>query len=137
MLPPLSGPALPTKPTSGPTDSTVGTQISARTSVAPESGPARLKPETLEAIDPSRQSEASVRVSSNGTGDTDTRPAGPPPAFVETLLQRQARVALDPPEPSDPDETIPPSPAPRAEAGFAETRALATARTAPEIDRRE
>ncbi|MCV6593084.1 MAG: hypothetical protein OIF48_09045 [Silicimonas sp.] len=91
-------------------------------------------------------------------------PTGPPPTFEESLLERQARVAFDPPElppradelpppepvaaASDPSEAVTeveeaPPPAPqdppptrtdRAEASFTETKALAEAREPATVD---
>lgn len=92
-------------------------------------------------------------------------PTGPPPAFKESPLERQARVAFDPPS-AEPDPQIPsapnaaaipggdgsktgkkteivmveapaeppPTPSERAEASFAETRALSTPKEPTTID---
>jgi hypothetical protein len=93
-------------------------------------------------------------------------PTGPPPAFEESPLERQARVAFDPPS-AEPDPQIPsalnaaaipgdddgsetgeeteivmveapaeppPTPSERAEASFAETRALSTPKEPTTID---
>lgn len=142
MLPPVSGPAMPLKSAPSAVETAQGSQTGPRAStsaLAAEGGPAKLRPETLRAIDPSRQSEPIARVTRDGLEQSDTRPAGPPPAFVETLLERQARVALDPPE-TGPAPEVEPQGVPRdlqAEAGFAETRALGIEAEAPVVDRKE
>lgn len=91
-------------------------------------------------------------------------PTGPPPTFEESPLERQARVAFDPPEASiepafdlrpelnteevegpAPDEDVelktpdtpadpPPTPTERAEASFAETRTLSTPKETTTVD---
>jgi len=67
------------------------------------------------------------------------RPTGPPPAFDESFLARQAREALTPAElPRDADRKGDPksSPQGRAESGFAEIRALAGEPAKPLVDKR-
>ena len=76
----------------------------ARTS-AGEAAAANVRPETAQAVRAAEQSAIAARLrdqekaesSERKTPGTDSH-AGPPPTFEESPLQRQARVALDPPE---------------------------------------
>lgn len=91
----------------------------ARTSSG-ESAAANIKAETAQAIQAPDQSSVAPRLRDQETAEStdrstldDTKPAGPPPTFEETPLERQARVALDPaeilgesPEQSAPPETF-------------------------------
>jgi len=103
-----------------------------------------------------RDQESAERT--NRTEQTKDAPTGPPPSFEESPLERQARVAFDPPEtapppPSDdhtpdvPDaaedaapaveadgQDPPPTPSERAEASFAETKTLAHPREPATVD---
>ncbi len=83
------------------------------------------------------------RLEVNDTFETDG-PTGPPPAFEETPLARQAREALNPnPEvvqeetevQLEPNVDPPPTPSQRAEAAIAETRALEET-SEPTLDQR-
>ncbi len=120
---------------------------------------ANVKAESIFAVDAAEQSAAAARLREEETAERTARnshdkdkPTGPPPAFEESPLERQARAALDPPEfqtavtftdASDTDQDrgatigadaaldephaeikVPPTPSDRAKAGFAETRAL-------------
>ncbi|MDA8586900.1 hypothetical protein N9L47_11675 [Rhodobacteraceae bacterium] len=84
----------------------------ARTS-AGESSAANIKAETSQAIQAPEQSSVVARLrdqekseSTDRAAQVKERPAGPPPSFKETPLERRARVALEPPEvPEVPDET--------------------------------
>lgn len=132
----------------------------ARTS-AGEPAAANLRSESAQAVQAAEQGAIAPRLRDQERAETTDRsirhgdaPAGPPPAFEESPLERQARVALDPPDiPSgtaaasaDPPDTAaetetsgdrkalaparqdiepPPTPTERAEAGFAETRTIA------------
>ncbi len=88
-------------------------------------------------------------------------PTGPPPSFEESPLERQARVVFDPPDakpdpafdiradvkvteddgpPKEPDAQAqppadpPPTPTERAEASFAETKTISTAKAPATVD---
>lgn len=132
---------------------------------AGEKSAANVSPATAQAIDAAEQYAVSPRLRDQETVENSARalaesdkPTGPPPAFEESLLARQARKALDPPEVSAvPQDTLsheagkkddpaqptpelvaspPPSPTERAEMGFAETRAIAAAPDSGAIDKR-
>lgn len=144
-----SQPQTPEAPRSsaGETTSTNGTLSAAKAVTAPE------------------QSAAAPRLRDQETAEQSERdadaPAGPPPAFEESYLERQARVAFDPPDPTDavttervdepdadavdqaatdlpdtqaPTPEPPPTPTERAEVGFAETRTLASPREPTLLD---
>jgi len=131
----------------------------ARTS-AGESAAANIKAETSKAVQAPEQTSVAPRLRDQETAertDRADRPepfAGPPPTFEESPLERQARVAFDPPEasaeaPSDrepvatsqadeveaapeietapaPEEPAdpPPTKTERAEASFSETKTI-------------
>lgn len=127
------------------------TQGAASTS-AGESAASNVRVETRAAIDPTRQTANAPRLRDQEKSETTRNPegpVGPPPAFQETLLQRQARTVLSPQAVSPTDtaseqvatvDAEEPSPAAdeaselakdedaakraEAERGFAETRAL-------------
>ena len=132
-------------------------QAEAPRTSAGETSAANLRGAIPQAIDPADQSTVAPRLRDQETAEKTERkaankdaPAGPPPAFEETLLARQARIALDPTEtpvqdpsqkvkdqedrPDDPEtlktRTTPPAPPPtpteRAETGFAQTKSIAT-----------
>ena len=125
-----------------------------------EAAASNVRPETALAVRAPDQFTASPRLRDQETAERSEReltdkktPTGPPPAFKESPLERQARVALDPPdvapEPEDEveaspiDETDsaqsadtavscdagdidqPPTPRERAEVSFSETKAIA------------
>ena len=104
MIPPVTGPVSGAKPSASLADTTQNTQQSQR--VAPsgstgEDGPSQIKPDTRQAIQPTRQFPTSERLRSSSPDGSDlieNLPAGPPPAFVETLLERQARQAFEAPD---------------------------------------
>ena len=131
----------------------------ARTSSG-ESAAANIKAETTKAVQAPEQSSVAPRLRDQETAERTDRaapakdePTGPPPAFEESPLERQARVALDPPEEPAPApeqaaraeapevaadeaapvkaETVeapadpPPTPSEKAEASFSETKDLA------------
>lgn len=97
----------------------------------------------------------------NRTPHTKDAPTGPPPSFEESPLERQARVIFDPPDTkpdpafdfapaakttegesqpaeeqprAEPPADPPPTPTERAEASFAETRTLSTAKEPATVD---
>ena len=126
-----------------------------------EPAAANRRSESTQAVQAAEQGAIAPRLRDQERAETTDRavqrgdiPAGPPPAFEESPLERQARVALDPPEipfgsePAavDPPDTAPktdtaddratlaparqeidppPTPTERAEASFAETRTIA------------
>jgi hypothetical protein len=98
MLPPvtMSQPMLKGVPT--PDGGLRATQPADDTSM-----PARLvRPEMPTAVDAARRAAGLERVRDDGgqrqdLPPSDDTPTGPPPTFAETPLQRQARIALDPP----------------------------------------
>ena len=122
---------------------------------AGEAAAANIKTESARAVQAPEQTPVAPRLRDQETAERTERsedrdnPTGPEPAFEETLLERDARVALDPPEfpvdaapevapdeaPDDTEQDLaaadveidpPPSPAEKAEAGFNETRTLAS-----------
>ena len=140
----------------------------ARTS-AGETAAANIKAETSQAVQAAEQSSVAPRLRDRETAErTDRTPphkdahTGPPPTFEESPLERQARVAFDPPdvppvpedaplpEAVDPDEAKefagaeaeslpafkdpPPTPTERAEVSFSETKSLAKAPEPATID---
>ena len=140
----------------------------ARTSSG-ESAAANIKAETTKAVQAPEQSSVAPRLRDQETAERTERPepakdehTGPPPAFEESPLERQARVAFDPPEepparsePSaaseapppvaDEGEDVkaesaeapadpPPTPTEKAEASFSETRTLAEGREPGTVD---
>ena len=130
-----------------------------------ETAAGNLKAETALAVDAPEQTAVAPRLRDQETAEQSDRqspdndaPTGPPPAFEESPLERQARVALDPPEslveglpvnvdddasapdterrdaaaPDTKQETAnpPPTPRERAEVSFAETRTISDQRNA-------
>lgn len=129
---------------------------------------ARIRAETTLAIDAPEQTAVAPRLRDQETAERTARqrmardaPTGPPPAFDESLLERQIRTAFEPPEqdpsptaelatkpPADlPDPTSKPVSDPagqatdfpearteRAQAGFAESRALLDPREPYRVD---
>ncbi|NNE89968.1 MAG: hypothetical protein HKN27_18025 [Silicimonas sp.] len=153
MIPPVTspGPAPSLAPNQTAQKTALPQSDTARSSVG-ENAAANIRAETTRAIDAPDQSSVAPRLREQ---ETKERPetvfddlVGPEPTFVENLLERQARVALDPPEivsvPEEKTEATddtekqeiaaeetpvfenpPPTPTERAEASFAETRTLA------------
>ena len=168
-----------TTPTMAPKPATVGmppTATKTTTPSAPETSRAsvgeiaagNLRAETAKAVDAPEQAAIAPRLRDQETAERSDRrvvdrdsPTGPPPAFEESPLERQARVALDPPE--APGETVvsskappaqtnagedgpkpsaeeikdidpPPTPRERAEVSFAETRTLSEPREPASLD---
>ena len=141
----------------------------ARTSSG-ESAAANIKAETSLALQAPEQTSVAPRLRDQETAErtdrsfeTVDKPTGPPPTFEETPLERQARVALDPPvenlddRPADPvtqpitddlvtgaeaeasplpaDQPDPaPTPAEKAEASFSETRTLTDTKEPATVD---
>lgn len=141
----------------------------ARTS-AGESAAANIKAETSVAIQAAEQSSVAPRLRDQETAERTERalpakddPTGPPPTFEESPLERQARVAFDPPEQTPPasdqvefapvddapdeapvpevatsGEEAPPDPPPtrteKAEASFTETRSMADVKEPATVD---
>lgn len=134
-------------------------------SSAGETAAGSLRAETARAVDASKQAVVAPRLRDQDTAERTERaltdrdaPTGPPPAFEESPLERQARVALEPPEilpetehreaPEadavhfSQDETEvqkkdvepPPTPREKAEVSFAETRSIAAPRSSGSID---
>ena len=130
----------------------------ARTSSG-ESAAANIKAETSIAVQATEQSAVAPRLRDQETAERTERtqpdkdqPAGPPPTFEESPLERQARVAFDPPEvaapapqeprvkeadadpapapsearaPEEPPADPPPTRTEKAEASFSETKSMA------------
>ncbi len=134
-------------------------------SSAGESSAANIRLETTRAVTAPEQTAVAPRLRDQETAERTERalpandtPTGPPPTFEESPLERQARVAFDPPEPTPADvapepavvpadqpdapEDVPelavsgeappadppPTPSEKAEASFAETRTISTPR---------
>lgn len=142
MIPSLAMPSVaPTTATQTVAKPAPSVQADGARSSMGETGPAQLRAEIANSIDPPAQGKAAAALLNDASPPKitqkdidDEAPAGPPPAFDETILARQARVALDPtneaPQKSEdaaPPVTIgaPPSPTERAESAVAETRAIA------------
>lgn len=172
MIPPATAPG----PAVNPANS-VTTNSSARAAQLPMPEAARssagetsaaqvtlLSPKAVTAPDQTavapRMREQETAERTDRTQPTDT-PTGPPPTFQESPLERQARIALDPPDlalaapdevdtapapaPADdaatelvvqpaPTPDPPPTPSERAEASFAETRTLSEEREPATVD---
>lgn len=167
MIPtiPAPGPAPTPAPMQNAQKSALPQAESARGSTG-ENAAANVRAETTRAIDAAKQSAVAARLREEETKDTpDTvfdELVGPEPTFEESPLERQARVALDPPEiqaaPAKDDlteqadaldeigapsidvaeapvfEDPPPTPSEKAEASFAETRTLASTSEPATID---
>lgn len=172
MIPSVSSSTLAPKSAAPPAPATTANKTAqpemARSSVG-EAAPRNIRAETTQAVDATEQTTLMPRLRDQETAERtnrtppDTRaPAGPPPAFEESPLERQARVAFDPPEPevdrpapkeladgpdlpeagerslsrAEPDELPdpPPTPSERAETSFAETRAIADDPGEPSLD---
>ena len=136
---------------------------------AGEAAAANVRSETADAVKAPEQTRVAARLREDETAerterDKSDRPAGPQPAFEESPLERQARVALDPQDPTDEakatpssvsvsdtqpvatrdpesekaiavaDIEAPPSPSDRAEASFAETIEINTPRDPAQVD---
>lgn len=136
-----------------------------------ESSAAHVNLETSEAVSAPDQAAIAPRLRNQETAERTARtpqakdsPTGPPPSFEESPLERQARVAFDPPNHPRPPEpmqappaeasTVPilgpgfavassrqlegsasaPTNAERAEASFAETRTLAHPKEPAKVD---
>jgi hypothetical protein len=142
-------------------------QAEAARGSAGENAAANIRAETTRAVDAPEQTAVAPRLREQ---ETKERPdtvfdelVGPEPTFEESPLERQARVALDPPEikaaptmtqsptaqlePPDETDTLaieatetetfedpPPTPTEKAQASFAETRTLATSPEPATID---
>ena len=154
----------------------IAAQTAQRTAHAPETsrasagetGSSAMRSETVDAAKAAEQSTVAPRLRDQERAESSTRivswkdaPTGPPPAFEESPLERQARVALDPPEEADaparakdatvaPEASVddvstraapdhvdpPPTPTERAEASFSETRTISAPREKATFDRR-
>lgn len=137
---------------------------------AGESAAANIKAETSHAVQAAEQSSVAPRLRDQETAERTERafpakdePTGPPPAFEESPLERQARVAFDPPEQAPPErdqaelepievaservgtgddaepvdaapQDPPPTRTERAEASFSETRHLAEPKEPATVD---
>ena len=142
----------------------------ARTS-AGETAAANVKAESVQAVKAAEQTAVAPRLRDQERAESTDRAstaieehAGPPPTFEESPLERQARVALDPPEVEFAVEKVdvpatleddepehetpevslgkapanvdpPPTPSERAEASFAETRSLSRPQDPPSFDK--
>lgn len=174
MIPSVTTSSIAPKPAASAAPPTANKTIApaapdtARASVG-ETAAGNVKAETARAIDAPEQSAVAPRLRDQETAEQSQRqppdkdtPTGPPPAFEESPLERQARVALDPPEakaerdappaedatrmpetsrtagrePADTagDIAPPPTPRERAEVSFAETRTLSEPREAASFD---
>lgn len=174
MLPAANAPGLAIKPVSVAT-----TEPSARAAQTPspetvrssagEASSSQVALLSPKAVTAPEQTAVAPRLRDQETAErtdraqsTDT-PTGPPPTFEESPLERQARVALAPPELTfasveeapevpvatdsapQPDQTElavseappqdpPPTPSERAEASFAETRTMSKAKEPATVD---
>lgn len=134
-----------------------------------EASAANIRTESAQAVKAAEQAAVVARLRDQERAEEFARaapsadaPAGPPPAFEESPLERQARLAFEPPESSGPIETPtaaepvapppepeaqdatprqevedtdpPPTPRERAETSFAETRTLAAPKEPATVD---
>ena len=143
MLPPVSAPGPAPSPPKG-TPSTASTlAVSASFgSTRIGAGPSGIRPETTRMVEAARQAPLAQRLRDNDTRKglipTDDLPAGPPPAFRETPLERQLRTALEPPDMvAEAENGRAPAGLTRAEIGFAEARALTSPDPKPDLDKKE
>ena len=102
-------------------------------SSAGEAAAANVKAETPKAVQAVEQSTITPRLREQETFERTERqtptgdaPAGPPPSFEESPLERQARVAFDPPEPGAEVSETPNAPAKNQDARAVETEARAS-----------
>ena len=143
MLPPVSAPGptpSPTKKASSTASTLVGPGSFGGTRI--EAGPSGTRPETTRMVEAARQAPLAQRLRDNDTRKglipADELPAGPPPAFRETPLERQVRTAFEPPDMAAKAETgRAPAKLTRAETGFAEARALTSPDPNPGLDKKE
>ena len=163
MIPTVTspGPAPTPAPTQTAQQKAALPQADSARSSAGENAAANVRAETTRAIDAPEQSSVAPRLREQ---ESKERPdtifddlVGPEPTFEENLLERQARVALDPPEVAIADEPTPapaeikepqdveaedaptfedppPTPTERAEKSFAETRSLADTNEPATVD---
>ncbi|MEM6386476.1 MAG: hypothetical protein AAF718_09600 [Pseudomonadota bacterium] len=102
-----------------------------------ETAAAQVKLDSAKAVTAPEQTAVAPRLRDQETAERTERapvlkdkPAGPPPSFEESPLERQARVAFDPPElPAVSDTNVEAAPAP--EAGVSETAETDVVSTAP------
>ncbi|MEQ9054855.1 MAG: hypothetical protein RLO38_09170 [Roseovarius confluentis] len=170
MIPSVTPPIIATKPASldalQSANRTFAPPPDAMRSSTGEASAANLRSETTKAIDAPTQSAVTPRLRDQEMAEHSDRllqgaddPTGPPPAFDESPLKRQARVALKPPaieiaiDPEndlsgnvdnialagEPDEDTedpvpPPTPRERAEVSFSETRSIAQPPEPPSLD---
>ena len=170
MIPSVSANVAPQKPvpvnaaqtTAKPTAPTGqgGGGEAAASNIRPETASAARAPENV-SVAPRLRGQETAERSERELSDTKA-PTGPPPSFEESPLERQARVALDPPdlapEPKtgvevtavdEPDDAPgkdaaddadptridpPPTPRERAEVSFSETRAIAVPTDSTSVD---
>ena len=143
MLPPVSSPGpapTSTKATSSTASTLAGSVSFGSTRI--EAGPSGIRPETTRMVEAARQAPLALRLRDNDTRKgpipTDDLPAGPPPAFRETPLERQVRTALEPPDMvAEAENGRAPAGLTRAEIGFAEARALTSPDPNPGLDKKE
>lgn len=164
----LPKPASPTAPPTAAKTSAPPAPETIRGSIG-ERAAGNIRAETQRAIDAPEQAAVLPRLRDEERANETERqlietelPTGPDPTFEETPLERQARVALEPPvlvtgyedvssddpqgdRPKAPISTAvaaagdaptepPPSPRERAEVSFAETRSLVTTREGAALD---
>lgn len=136
---------------------------------AGETAAGNVTAETAVAVDASEQAAVAPRLRDQETAEQSDRqpldkdrPTGPPPAFEESPLERQARVALEPPvipdesgttdpselaipvdqpsstgmEPENEPMEPPPTRTEKAEASFAETKTISEPRESSSLDLR-
>ncbi len=143
MLPPVSAPGptpTPAKTTLPGASTFTGAGSFGSTRIG--DGPSGTRPETTRMVEAARQAPLAQRLRDNDTREglipTNDLPAGPPPAFRETPLERQARTAFEPPDIAAETQIDPaPSGRTRAEVGFAEARALTSPDPKSGLDTRE
>jgi hypothetical protein len=169
MIPSVSSPnfalkaTVSTQPQTGIKTSLPGAPDIARTSVG-ETAAGNTRAETALAVEAPDQTPVPPRLRDQETAERSQRqkldkdaPAGPRPAFDESLLERQVRLAFDPPESKTPTATatrdespakpelpadktspddieIPPTPREKAEVSFAETRTMTDPRETATVD---
>lgn len=163
-------PAQPAPPMTAQKTSQPQAPETARTSSG-ESAAANIRAETTKAVQAPEQTSVAPRLRDQETAERTERSepvkdahTGPPPSFEESPLERQARVAFDPPEPpsatdkpaeepvrgetaenrdrpaeakadsAEPPADPPPTRTERAEASFSETRELSRPKEPATVD---
>ena len=150
MLPPTTSPSANGRvgsPASETTQTGRPSQVAQGSTQSVDISLSQSRAETLRSVDPVPADQPFQRLRTSGPDANDLvadLPAGPPPAFIETLLERQARQVFDKPDDQAKEKSVPvdediPDDRRFAEvkARFEETRDLVRPGPEPGIDIRE